>query len=354
MKKHYRHENNCLNCGTILEGKFCHNCGQENLEIKESFGHMMNHAISDYFHFDEKFFHTLKPLFSKPGLLTNEYMAGRRVQYLHPIKMYIFISLVYFLLFFQSGHQIVKVNKTVGKPAAVENKIDAENKLIAKNPNLSASQKKALQHIVTKHGAVEVKKLDDDDDTKSKNDYFFITTTGDTTYQQYETNQAKLNSDKRDGLFLKVYNKTALSYREKYGSRAREVFLDELNHNIPKMMFVLLPMFALILSITFSRNKKFYVEHLIYAFHLHCFLFLFLAILMLIQLIAPHQLAVIGWIDFAGTLYIIWYIYRSLKVVYQRSAFRTTTKIIGMSLAYLMSFAFCITIVVIITALISA
>ena len=354
MKKHYRHENNCLNCGTTLEGQFCHNCGQENLEIKESFGHMMNHAISDYFHFDEKFFHTLKPLFFKPGLLTNEYMAGRRVQYLHPIKMYIFISLVYFLLFFQSGHQMVKVNTTVGKPADIENKIDSANKLIAKNPNLSAYQKTALQHAITKHGIININKLDDDIDTKNDDYHFFTSTTGDTTYKQYITNQSKLKADKRDGFFLKIYNKTALSYQEKYGSRAREVFLEELNHNIPKMMFVLLPMFALILGITFWRSKKFYVEHLIYAFHLHCFLFLFLAILMLLQLIAPHQLTLIGWVDFAGTLYVIWYIYRSLKAVYHRNAFRTITKIIGMSLTYLLSFTFCISMAVIITALISA
>src|SRR5476651_1803657 len=116
MKKHYRAENDCLNCGATLQGKFCHVCGQENLEIKESFGHMMNHAISDYFHFDYQFFHTLKPLFFKPGLLTNEYMAGRRVQYLHPVKMYIFISLVYFLLFFKTGHEMIKVNETNDDP----------------------------------------------------------------------------------------------------------------------------------------------------------------------------------------------------------------------------------------------
>src|ERR1700748_2942472 len=104
MKKHYRHENDCLNCGTILvEGHFCPNCGQENLEMKESFGHMMSHAISDYFHFDYQFFHTLKPLLFKPGKLTKEYMSGHRISYLHPVKMYIFISVVYFLLVFQTG-----------------------------------------------------------------------------------------------------------------------------------------------------------------------------------------------------------------------------------------------------------
>lgn len=103
MKKHYRHEEDCLNCGTQLQGHFCHVCGQENLQIKENFGHLMQHAVADYFHFDEKFFHTLKPLLFKPGKLTIDYMAGKRTQYLHPIRIYIFISLVFFLLYFNSG-----------------------------------------------------------------------------------------------------------------------------------------------------------------------------------------------------------------------------------------------------------
>src|SRR5471030_392463 len=109
MKKHYRTENDCLNCGAELQGRFCHVCGQENLQIKENFGHMMNHAISDYFHFDHHFFNTLKPLVLNPGKLTNEYMAGKRVRYLHPVKMYIFISLVYFLLLFNSNTKMVVV-----------------------------------------------------------------------------------------------------------------------------------------------------------------------------------------------------------------------------------------------------
>src|ERR1700760_5009513 len=116
MKKHYRHEDNCLNCGTILQGHFCHNCGQENLEIKEGFGHVMTHTILDYLHFDHQFFGTIKPLLFKPGFLTVEYMTGRRVRYLHPIKTYIFISVVYFLLLFQSGHEAVKINENT-KPA---------------------------------------------------------------------------------------------------------------------------------------------------------------------------------------------------------------------------------------------
>jgi hypothetical protein len=350
MKKHYRKENDCLNCGTILEGKYCHNCGQENLQIKESFGHMMNHAISDYFHFDHQFFHTLKPLFFKPGMLTNEYMAGRRVQYLHPIKMYIFVSIVYFLIFFQSGVQVVKTSQAPNKMATVERKrIDSINIRIAKNTKLSAYQKKKLLLVSKQYGMPNIK-VDELDASRNKNNGFMTPTTKDTTYEQYLINQGKAPVEERDGFFERTYNKTALTYTQKYGSRAREVFFDEFKHNVPKMMFLLLPMFALILKITFWRSKKFYVEHLIYTFHIHCFLFLFLAIIMLLQLAIPVGW-VIGWISTFTTLYIIWYIYKSLKIVYHRGRFRTITKMIGMSFTYFMAFVFCLCVVMIITAL---
>jgi Protein of unknown function (DUF3667) len=346
MKKHYRHENDCLNCGTILEGKFCHNCGQENLQIKESFGHMMNHAISDYFHFDQKFFHTLKPLLLKPGFLTNEYMAGRRAQYLHPVKMYIFISIVYFLLLFQSGHEIVKVNETPNKPVAAAKIIDSLNKEIIRDHDLSASQKKMILQKIK----VNSNLLGND---KRKNNGLFDAE-GDTSYQQFLASQRKLPENERAGAFELLAKKKVFAYKEKYGSRAKEVFFDEFKHNVPKMMFLVLPLLALILKVTFWKNKKFYVEHLIYTFHLHCFLFIFLALIMLLQLILPGNPEVIGWVNFAATLFVMWYIYRSLRVVYQRNRFRTITKMIGMSLAYLFVFTFCVCLVLVITGLILA
>jgi len=352
MKKHYRQENDCLNCGAILEGKFCHTCGQENLELKESFGHMMNHAISDYFHFDHQFFHTLKPLLFKPGFLTNEYMAGRRAQYLHPVKMYIFVSIVYFLVLFNSGQRAAKV-EAVNPGKQVPNKVmtGAVNKRIANNPNLSAIQKKQIQKKVTKYAGGLVTVTDDDSVSKKQTGLF---STKDTSYQQYFSSQQKLPVNMRDGFLEMQVHKKAIAYQRKYGSRAKEVFFDEFRHNIPKMMFLMLPLFALILKITFSKNRKFYVEHLIYAFHLHCFLFIFLAFIMLVELMLPGNWGIIDWVDLAATCYITWYVFKSLRTVYDRRTFRTITKLVGISVMYFVIFMFCVSTVIVITALISA
>ncbi|WP_214070437.1 DUF3667 domain-containing protein [Mucilaginibacter sp. dw_454] len=359
MKKHYRKETDCANCGTPLQGKFCYHCGQENLELKESFGHMMNHAISDYFHFDHQFFSTLKPLLFEPGKLTNEYLAGRRVSYLHPVKMYIFISLIYFVLLFQSGYK-PPVNINVSKPegphkkemAVTDRKLDS----VIKSPNTSGLTKKVLSITKGRLDSEAVHKTSGDVDPDDDVDVMIGEgrmpgMTKDTTYTQYLASQAKLPDDKQDGFFDRLYHKKSYEYKEKYGKHAREAFFDEFRHNMPKMMFLMLPLCALIFKITFAKNKKYYVEHLIFTFHLHCFLFLFLAIIMTLELIFPKSWGLYDWLSLAGTVGVIWYLYKSVRVFYQRSKWRTITKLLGASLMYFIAFTFCCSIAFMLTAL---
>ncbi|RZJ48224.1 MAG: DUF3667 domain-containing protein, partial [Flavobacterium sp.] len=94
----YRRDHNCLNCGFHVEEHYCSRCGQPNLELKENFWQFISHSIAHYFHFDNKFFQTLKPLLTKPGKVTLDYLAGKRARYINPVSMYIFVSIVYFLV----------------------------------------------------------------------------------------------------------------------------------------------------------------------------------------------------------------------------------------------------------------
>jgi len=352
MKKHYRHENDCLNCGTELQGKYCHVCGQENLEIKETFGHMMNHAISDYFHFDHQFFHTLKPLLFKPGYLTNEYMAGRRAQYLHPVKMYIFISLVYFLLVFQQKTNVVQINEP---PGSLKELAIAAGQ-INKTPYLSAEGKKKAVNELYADAGFKIKNNQWVKDTSRaarqrvvQNKHLVNPTTSDTTFQAYLANQQKLPETKRDGWFKRYWNEKAFAINT-HQINIIETIEDSIKHNFPKLMFLLLPLFALILMLTFYRNKKFYVEHLIYAFHLHCFIFLFLSIILLAGFVTPASWKIFdGLLVFAAAIVIIWYVYKSLRVVYHRSWWRTILKMVGMYIVYFFVFLICISLLVFVT-----
>jgi len=95
-----RKEKICLNCNADLYGRYCHVCGQENLEPKETVWHLIEHFFNDITHFDGKFFETVRYLLRKPGFLSAQYMAGRRASFLNPIRMYVFTSAIFFIVLF--------------------------------------------------------------------------------------------------------------------------------------------------------------------------------------------------------------------------------------------------------------
>jgi len=354
MKKHYRHENDCLNCGAELQGHFCHVCGQENLQIKENFGHLMSHAIADYFHFDEKFFHTLKPLLFQPGKLTVDYMAGKRTQYLHPIRIYIFISLIFFLLYFNNNENPEKKSVAVKKSFNKEHFLDSLSKAMGKQ-----GLNMGITHITQqqlKNGLVDVTVSKDGKDTNvtvmpvAFNSFKGINNGKDTSYEQYLQGQQKLAPADRDGFISRYFEKKNFEWKSK-GENPKDAVMESFKHNFPKLMFFLVPLFAVLLRLVFWRNHKYYVEHLIYAFHLHCFFFLFLTIVMLVKMALPVSwLAVGGWVSFLATVGVVWYVYRSLRVLYHRSRWRTVSKMIGLSFMYLITFSVCVSIFLVIVA----
>lgn len=88
----------CANCNFELDGPFCGRCGQPEQSMIRFFGSVVMHFLDDVFGFDSRAGRTLFPLIFRPGFLTNEYIRGRRVHYVPPLRLYFFISIVFFLL----------------------------------------------------------------------------------------------------------------------------------------------------------------------------------------------------------------------------------------------------------------
>src|SRR5450432_2351477 len=107
-----RHEKNCLNCGATVEERYCSHCGQENIQPTESFGHLVRHFFEDITHYDSHVFNSFKYLIARPGFLTRQYNAGKRAGYLNPIRMYVFMSAVFFLVFFSLNKEVEDVKTT--------------------------------------------------------------------------------------------------------------------------------------------------------------------------------------------------------------------------------------------------
>ncbi len=329
----HRKESNCLNCGHNVEEQYCTHCGQENIEIREDAWHMITHAIADYFHFDSKFFGTMKPLMVQPGYLSKLYVEGKRVRFIHPIRLYIFISIVFFIV-------TLSEKKSHNQDEPAETSIDSKNdrKSISnierlekelESESLSIKERDSLVNLVFG----EVKKAKSADFTVSNR----WLTKQDTTVNAYENRQKALPAGKRDN-FVKHYIIRKNLDLKKYPNPGEKI-KTEIKHNIPKMMFILLPLFALILKLVYLRCNKYYYEHLIYSFHVHSALFLSFLILNVLQWFFGLFYDISSLLSFIWSVYVMWYIYRSLRTFYESQRRVTIVKIIFLMFCYLFVFS---------------
>jgi Protein of unknown function (DUF3667) len=351
-----RQDKHCLNCGTEVPERYCTHCGQENAIPHESFGHLVKHFVGDVLHYDSQFLTTLKYLLFRPGRLTKEYMAGKRVSYVNPVKLYIFISFVFFLVFATVMHKEHK-----SEDEEHEEKKGKKERTKDTVPSVGSVLSAVADSISSAHGLNEEHI---DADTAAGNDSVYHyrplktgpvakTTTAkkdtvkkdttkhkgttlekeDTDYRSvaaYDSAQQALPADQRDGRFERWLTRRALRIGGKY---KEDAFEEAIKHNAPKMMFVLLPLFALWLKILY--RKRFYADHAIFALHVHCFAFVVLLITLLLDNFVNTD-KFTGW----GLLLIGIYVWLALKNTYQQSYRRSFLKTLLLLTGYSFSFLF--------------
>lgn len=268
--QHLRKDKTCLNCGTEVPERFCSHCGQENVETKESFGHLLNHFFQDITHYDSKFLLTLKYLFFYPGYLTKRYLAGHRADYVNPIRLYVFTSFIFFLLMgiVNSGNETIVV--------ANGNALEQASRALEKS---KLRLRNSLSQATTKEDSIQIQK--DLRALEYGGQSFFGG--GSHTAREYDSLQQSLAPKERDDFFTRKFYSKALDLREQHGDRLKDVLKDKFLHHYPKLMFILLPFFALVLKWLFMRNKMYYAEHAIFSIHIHTFIFLLAIPLMLIN-----------------------------------------------------------------------
>jgi Protein of unknown function (DUF3667) len=320
-----RVEKNCLNCNAQVQGKYCHICGQENIEPKESVLHLVNHFFQDITHFDGKFFTSLKQLIFRPGFLSREYMIGRRASHLNPIRMYVFASALFFLIFFSLYHfnpgKNIKVNTEVnGMPVKAIALMD------------SLKYKKFIDTIVANDADMKfaynkdfyLKYLDSIGHSES----FNFTPSKYTTRRQYDS---ALAHGKNHNWFerLLVYKQIELNEKYKGDSKAAiAAFVNSLLHSIPQLLFFSLPLFALLLKLLYLRAKQYYyVNHAIFTIHL--FVFVFIALLFIFGINKLEETTGAAWLSYlSGTMVFIifFYNYKAMRNFYQQRRAKTIFK----------------------------
>jgi hypothetical protein len=140
---HTTEEYICPNCGFHTSHNYCAQCGQEVHLHKDTLWALTTHFIGHYIHYDSKFWQTLKTLIVSPGKLTTAYWNKQRARYLSPISLYLFISFIFFLVFYTVlGHNIEETREITTKKAELYKSADT-----TKVTELTVAQDKTTGHM---------------------------------------------------------------------------------------------------------------------------------------------------------------------------------------------------------------
>ena len=320
----------CANCHAELVGEYCAACGQRNEPHLHTVAHFAAEAFESISHADSRLWRTLWYLLSRPGFLTREFFAGKRVRYLPPFRLYLVISVAFFLAMGMPEGPMIElgddptaedVEAVKGVAKMVEKQSPTAGKALdqvadsmgqdAKDGKLQAPVPKGLQN---QNALTEFcKEFEKPDPTANKN------------YARMRAACSDVAEDKGAGLGRAVVQ------------------------NIPKAMFVFLPLLALAMKPLYWRPKRYYVEHLLFLIHNHAFIFLVLTVLALLELI-PVVGDHLGLLEFAVWIYICWYLFRGMRNVYQQGRALTLGKYLAVGFFY-----FCAAVtVLLLTAVFSA
>jgi uncharacterized membrane protein len=325
----------CMNCGTGLQGPFCHYCGQPDKNFLRFFPVLMRELLEDFLDFDSRFMRTIKPLLFRPGKLTRDYLDGKRFRYVPPLRLYIFSSLIFFFLATILATNSIQIHtetdeegetiKSIQIETEDQEKLDREKldqALEKLDPELAAEIESGIKEIED----------EDDQDRIQFNDKPW----------DRETNPLII-SFLPDKVNDWINDEIAQSPQKGKEIEANpNLITDKIFDLLPATMFVLLPIVALLFKFWYLFAKKYYVEHLIFALHNHSFAFVVLLIIMLANAFA-------GWQDPAETGAIttaanaltaalcIWvpiYMLLSLKRVYQQGWVLTFVKYSCIGISY--------------------
>lgn len=302
-----REDKTCLNCGTLVENRFCPQCGQENTETRKSFHYLFTHVVEDLVHYDSGFWKTIKYLLFYPARLTKEYLSGKRKSFVEPVKLYIFIS---FITFFITGILIPVKSLNFNNDETI-----TSTEKIKKNPNQTNDT--LTEHLKTNKnkeygwiaGYKSVRELDSVQNTNPKNKL---------SPEQYWITK-KMVSVAEHNTIQEAFKK------------ALELFI----RNLPKVLFLYMPLFAFWLWLIHGKKHWYYFDHGIFTLHYFSFLLLFTSMFIVIEwLLNKSDWMVVSFFQILFlTIYFIWpviYFYRAHKILYSETKFISFLKSSGL------------------------
>lgn len=303
----------CPNCGAAVAGNFCHQCGQETVLHPPSTREFLHEFIGHYVALEGKLLQTMKLLLFKPGQLSLEYLQGRRVRYIEPLRVYLTFSLIFFAVFKFMGedHHIGDV-KLKGVPAV---QVDPQHKKPAATASATAS---APAHAP----AAATPDENEGDEPSMAEDV-----RAELRKEGALKDGGKADTGERSGL-SETIEKIAGKAADDNGAQLKKVFFSY----APYAVFAMMPLFALYLKILYLGTGKRYGEHLLFALHTNAFAFLMLTLLILIPEGVPLAGKLLG-------LWLVFYLPTAMRRVYGGSRKLTALRWIVLMFLHLLTLA---------------
>jgi hypothetical protein len=371
----------CENCGAPLTGEFCSQCGQHAIDYRRSIFRVVLDAADSFLNWDTKFLHSMNQLLIHPWQLTNDFNAGRRARYVHPLRLYLIASIVFFLLAraidweSQGPIQLTAQDRT--------ELVASLAKMIEPNSPLTPEQRAQVELVRVKLAEPEGALTADERAELKKTIHAYIKSQVSKSLSIEERTQMatmlaripRIRAPEKGTTPLIVppppdpsasipavdqppvppvsvapptpkapfhfsagppgKKKSAFGIwlekqvKEKIGEDGAKLkpFLETLRSNIPAMMLCCIPLFAFILKTLYIRKGRFYVEHLVYALHIHTFLYVAVIITALAVMGANRTVPALGgWITGLMTCAIVVQIFLSIRRVYKQGWFMTIVK----------------------------
>jgi len=292
---------NCLNCGTHLRGQYCGNCGQRSRSRVIRLWELISEAFGDLFEVDSRLWRTIVPLVTRPGQLTYDYLQGRRARYMPPFRMYLVLSLVFFVIaFFDPREELSLLFEAPSQQQAATETQDKDSGIVVFNDN--------------EGNVIEDDCEFDVSDVEGMPGFLARRFTAERLRQVC----AQIIADEGKSLIEKVVS------------------------NVPTALIVLLPLMALVLKALYPLSRRYYVEHLLFFVHLHAFFFLILTLQILFARLATAvrtpDLA-ITLVLVASSVYVPIYLFIAMRRVYGQNRFFTFLKFAVLTFAYFVGFS---------------
>lgn len=342
----------CLNCGAAMDGQYCWNCGQRNRDRVITLREVLKDGFDELFDWDSRLWRSFRPLLLKPGLLTAEYLRGRRVRYVPPFRTYLVLSFLFFLVVQLTNAANVEFDDADAEEAATE--LDAAaDRIETENPETAELLRRRSARLRgdnagdaddSESSESEASEAEQGDDTSNTEDEDFVNVGISFDSRERGSGECEMNLDLGIPLLQRLLtpeHQQAVC-EDLIATRGEKLF-DRMQQTAPVAALMLLPLMALLLTALYPKSRRYYVEHLLFLIHYHAFTFLGWTLLILYEygmnLVGAHP-AIMTVPAIVGGLYIWLYLYRAMRRVYQQPHWATIPKFLILNVGYMASFFF--------------